>query len=1050
MKKQITFIVFVLALIAIFSFSVFANEPVSVEADELNDITSALTNAADGDTLNIALAADIEFNQVITINKAITVNLTFNGYQLNYTGTAGADTTTAGIYLNKSAAVLNLKGNNPLIDYKSYTHYGDAVKADMVGTGNLISVAYGELNIENAYLYATNSFTIFGAFSFNADYVISVNASVLRVNEGASNSAISFKGGNANINNVKNRSLRLTDCVEYGGFYGVNYSFNLTRGSELKNVKFYDFYIDNDCWYSTNDAAVRQLMMITVEEALPITNCIFNTYSGELGNVKVKTETGKQNIRLYNCQFNEFEAGSKFSGDNGGSACVFIVTIQPTCATSGLMNYHTTPKGGSYSYYENVELPAQEHVLGTESIFYENGYADQGVGKAQCALCSEFIHTENLFEPVFENLGYSVNAAKDSMTLGIKLNNDALDAYLASTGNTVFDFGLVIGKESINVSVENGAVSVTDGFAVSLKRRGVCFYDVKAIGFNDTNKGIGFVAEFYVYDGESISYVKDDPKELVSVTFNYIVDALDEVKRSVNELLQSKHKLYYNDDGSFRVLILADLHVRANSNTTQIEERIKALVDKEQPNLVVFTGDNTIGAGSEKSLRACLDKMVGYIEENEIPWCHVFGNHDREGALTNEQQQAIYESYEYCISKDVEGISGVGNYVHGIYNKNGTLGSVIYFLDSGTSNSTYTYDYIQDDQIAWYKETSELLQEYNGGNLVKGMMAFHIPLIENQYAYNNRENVEIVYEAEGDRYEAICPSSYDTNLFETILLRGDVKAIVTGHDHNNDYMYNYYGVKLCSAPTISKLGYSNSEEHEGARIFDLNLSTIENIETYVSYIVERINPDDFDTLESNSTLDDFESSSSSFEGTGYDSSNLNGTFTAVIASGKGANGSSALELVRSASGNSEMNIYLDISQYGKLGDNKYLIVWVDFTNVDFRKACFGLLSNNGTLPYRTDDCDKDSPFYYLADGSEKWVSMSHGGDGCFGTAQKGSVKGTKGYLALPIEYFRYGSNAMSADTLVTGIYLYCDVNNGAGSAFYLDNIMLVEDYTLIK
>ena len=76
------------------------------------------------------------------------------------------------------------------------------------------------------------------------------------------------------------------------------------------------------------------------------------------------------------------------------------------------------------------------------------------------------------------------------------------------------------------------------------------------------------------------------------------------------------------------------------------------------------------------------------------------------------------------------------------------------------------------------------------------------------------------------------------NMFETTLERGDVKAVVTGHDHINDYMFNYYGIKLCSSPNISDLIYYDARV-QGARSFDLNLDTIDNIPTHVTYIIPR-------------------------------------------------------------------------------------------------------------------------------------------------------------------------------------------------------------------
>ncbi|MBO5287344.1 MAG: metallophosphoesterase [Clostridia bacterium] len=1054
MKKRISFLVFVLALIALFAVSVLAQETV-IEADDVSDITGAISSAQENDIINVKLISDIEFNTTIEIAKAVTVNVTFNGYQMSYTGTAGKNTTTAGFKLNNVGAALNLKGSNRLVSHSSYTHYGDDVKADMVGTGNLISVSYGTLNIDDAYLFATNNtFVIFGDFIDVAEYEVTVNSSVLRVNENADASAITYEGGNGYSQSLVKRILRLNNSVEYGGFYGINYNFNLTIGSEFNNVKFYDFYIKNDCWYDPQKESIRSLLMIDVDEALPVTNCVFNTYNGEngSGNVKIYTETAKQNLALYNCEFNEFEPGTKFVGDKGGAACVFIIKTYPTCSTTGLMDSYEAPQGSSsYTLYTDKVIEAVDHKLGNEIIYYPNGYTNLGVGKQICEFCQGEELTGNTFTPIFENLGYSISYTGDSVALGTKLNVEARDAFLASNPDIVFDYGIFAGNTNVNIYAANDKVNITDGTMHSCSEYSYATYDIKVVNISEGRKDDKFAMEFYVYDGERITFTDPD---LDFLSYNEIENSLDSVTIEAEALLESKHKLYYNDDGSFRVMVLADLHIQQTSDTTQIEERIKFLVDKEQPNLVIFTGDNIIRTSSEAAARLCIDKMVSYIEEKQIPWCHVYGNHDREGALSNEQQQAIYESYEYCISKDVEELSGVGNYVHGIYNKDGTLGSVIYFFDSGTGNGTYSYDYIQDDQIAWYKETSELLQRYNDGKVVKGMMAFHIPLIENQYAYENRDNVEIVYEYDGERYEAICSSTYDTNLVETILLRGDVEAIVTGHDHNNTYMYNYMGVKLCSAPTISKLGYSKSEAHEGARIFDLNLDTIDNIVTYISYVNEKIEGD-YGSIESNSTLESFDGTAPSTGTSGFEGAGLSGSLTLGIAEGKGNDGTNALEVIRSQTSNSEIYIYFNEELYGTIGNNKYLVVWMDFTNVELRKGCTGLLYAGGNVAYATDyDDGTNPPYYFLAEGETEWQTLSHGGDGCFGSADGSSVKGKRGYFAFRIEdYLRSNDKSqITADTILTGFYMYLDIKDSsyANVPFYIDDIVLVEDYTTVE
>jgi predicted MPP superfamily phosphohydrolase len=138
---------------------------------------------------------------------------------------------------------------------------------------------------------------------------------------------------------------------------------------------------------------------------------------------------------------------------------------------------------------------------------------------------------------------------------------------------------------------------------------------------------------------------------------------------SVEQLLSSKHRLEYNEDGSFRVMTISDTHMNVQGDGEEVQNitnRIKTLVDRVNPNLVIFTGDNTINSNTKNRLRQNINALVGYIEQKQIPWCHVYGNHDHENALSNESQQSVWEEYEYCVSKDVPSLSGTGNYVLGL------------------------------------------------------------------------------------------------------------------------------------------------------------------------------------------------------------------------------------------------------------------------------------------------------------------------------------------------------------------------------------------------
>ncbi len=141
----------------------------------------------------------------------------------------------------------------------------------------------------------------------------------------------------------------------------------------------------------------------------------------------------------------------------------------------------------------------------------------------------------------------------------------------------------------------------------------------------------------------------------------------------------------------------------------------------------------------------------------------------------------------------------------------------------------------------------------------------------------------------------------------------------------------------------------------------------------------------------------------------------------------------------------------------------YLRVWVDFSDVGFRKANFGLMAHEGSL-FTTDEEDyrTDQYFWYLAEGADEWVRYTHGNDGCFGEQQETDVHGFRGWLAFPVSDFKYragtGSGAESVNNsyhykTVSGVYMfwdYSDTGRYNGNRFYLDEIGIVEDFRVFE
>jgi len=185
----------------------------------------------------------------------------------------------------------------------------------------------------------------------------------------------------------------------------------------------------------------------------------------------------------------------------------------------------------------------------------------------------------------------------------------------------------------------------------------------------------------------------------------------------------------------------------------------------------------------------------------------------------------------------------------------------------------------------------------------------------------------------------------------------------------------------------------------------------------------------------------------------------------AIEQGKGWDSTAAIALWEEGS-DANQGMYLFITPNNAINGNysgkTYLRVWMDLSNVAFRKANFGVTDAKYNL-FTTDEENSavsEWPFYYKADGSDTWTTMYHGGDGCFGDAQDSDVAGFKGFFVFPVSDFVVRKNdsnksGLADDTAadmanVTSLYLFWDYSDNnadlVGNKFYIDNIEFVTDY----
>ncbi len=551
----------------------------------------------------------------------------------------------------------------------------------------------------------------------------------------------------------------------------------------------------------------------------------------------------------------------------------------------------------------------------------------------------------------------------------------------------------------------------------------------------------------------------------------------------INELLKLKHTLRFSKDGSFKILYLSDIHAKGGYGVLLApgKAHIKTLIDREKPNLIIMNGDTAQMCNDTAEMKTLMDSIVEYIEERKIPWAHVFGNHDDQlyshmtGVPTKEEQQAIYESYDYCISKDVKGLYGVGNFLLPVLGSTSDeIAFNVWCMDSNTyltkeemerHGVTYECDYIHQDQIDWYTGTSSYLEDYYGRKIY-GVMNFHVPLPEFLTAWKERANHPFT----GQKNERVCHSHINSGLFDAIRNQGDVKAVICGHDHNNDYAVDYRGVKLCYAGKIGINGYYRADRL-GARVVTVREADPANIETYISYINRPRIVDDLPPLHPD-ILQDFNYlqpriNVSSLNGNKNENQNL-GQLEAKIVPGKGINHSAALAFTRHSTpgepGWDSRNIELeiDLSTFGKLGNNRYLRFWFDFTGNDGKTpllplaAAAGLITNYNyakNADYCTDYGPAGIQFHYLPMGDTQWQTLAMNDDGCFGKVGGHEIlRGAKGWLAFPIkDMLQAGTgDALCSEDVITTAYLYYSLNHEEpetyGQYVIIDDIALAEDY----
>lgn len=237
---------------------------------------------------------------------------------------------------------------------------------------------------------------------------------------------------------------------------------------------------------------------------------------------------------------------------------------------------------------------------------------------------------------------------------------------------------------------------------------------------------------------------------------------------------------------NYKIMQLTDIHlVRCGMGGPEekIFSLIRKLVDEEKPDMIVITGDTVYTDASNN----CLSYFCRFMDEFQIPWCYVMGNHDDNDGPGYEVLEPILYNTTYGLYRHGNaGVTGFGNYMVGLIDDNRKPVWLLYFMD--THDGRRMEHKFYQDQIDWYRERRELFHEIRG-EYAASMFFFHIPLIEYQQLWESGKAV-------GVNLEGVAHLNEDTGFFSAITEKGDARGVFVGHDHVNDFAGMKDGVLL--------------------------------------------------------------------------------------------------------------------------------------------------------------------------------------------------------------------------------------------------------------
>ena len=322
--------------------------------------------------------------------------------------------------------------------------------------------------------------------------------------------------------------------------------------------------------------------------------------------------------------------------------------------------------------------------------------------------------------------------------------------------------------------------------------------------------------------------------------------------------------LRFKADGTFKILQMNDIQEVGKGFNEKTLAFINAVLDAEQPDLVVFVGDQLSDVypfANEEDYALAIATMLKPLEERNIPFLMTLGNHvhDRASKMTEDKMVSLYTASPMCRAAS----NGPDPFTYNVLVKSsdGTKDALnIYMVDSNNKAKTGGYAGIFANQLEWYNNTSAALKEANNGVAMPSLNFQHVPVKEiyglfkecdsstENSIYSRRDGKWYVLDetkATGILGEAPCSEEFDTitGQYQAWLANGDIIGAWFAHDHVNNFAgVTDDGIRMGYNGGTGFRSYGNGGDRS-VRVYELNENDVANYTTRFVTYNEVIDPD---------------------------------------------------------------------------------------------------------------------------------------------------------------------------------------------------------------